>query len=62
MCLLCVEIAKDNMNIREAASAYIELEVDTDHNDELLQILKDKYGANELVDAVFEKYIEHQNK
>ena len=53
MCLLCVEIAKGSMNIREVARAYIEL-VDDSHTDEILTTIEDNYGKYPFLDALLD--------
>lgn len=45
MCLLCVEIAKGNMNAREVARAYVEQsEMDDEHIYEVMTEIVKHYG------------------
>jgi len=53
MCVFCVEIAKGNMNIKEVASAYMEL-VDDSHTDEILTAIEENYGRDTFLDAILD--------
>lgn len=51
-CALCVEIQKDSMTLREAARAYSEIVVSREHEEELQDILVEKYGLDNLFDEL----------
>jgi len=55
MCLLCVEIQKGNMTIKETARAYMELEK-SDHEKEILKIITEKYSEDDSVELFTEMF------
>jgi hypothetical protein len=52
MCLLCVEIQKDRMKLKEVVSAYKEMVVEKDHLKELDRVINDKYGQENFEEAL----------
>jgi hypothetical protein len=50
--MLCVEIQKDRMSLKEAAAAYREIVVDKDHVKELDKVIVDKYGQDDFEEAL----------
>lgn len=49
MCLLCVEIQKSRMTVREVASAYREFAIPEGHEDELHKTIETHYDKDEVV-------------
>ncbi len=54
MCLLCVEIQKGQMTIREVTRAYTEIKIPREHEAELLKVIEEKYDFEELFKLLVE--------
>lgn len=52
MCILCTEIAKQNMTIKEVARAFMEYQTDDAHIGDLVKTIHDNYDKTELLDEV----------
>lgn len=54
MCILCVEIQKQRMTLKEAVSAYREMVVDKAHLKELQESINERYGQDNFEEALQE--------
>ncbi len=52
MCLLCIEVAKGKMTVREIGRALMELDMDEDHSETFTEIYTEKYNLDELIDVI----------
>lgn len=50
MCLLCIEMMKGKMTIREIGRALMEIKLEDSHEDDFLKALSEKYTPSELFD------------
>lgn len=48
MCVLCVEIQKKNMNIKEVARAFREFDVPEGHTGDIIVAIEENYGVEKL--------------
>lgn len=62
MCMLCSEIAKEKMNVREAASAYVETEIASDHLTMLMDEIEKYYGKDQFTDEVVRLLIQRRKR
>ncbi len=53
MCLMCWEIQKDRMKVNEVVRALREFVPPKEHEEELQQVIFDKYGVEAVTEAVF---------
>lgn len=52
MCLLCTEIQKGNMTVREVARAWWELPAESDHTEEVANLIEGRYSKEEFVEEL----------
>ena len=63
MCVLCVEIQKQRMTVREVASAYREFAIPEGHEKELHDTIENNYDKDEVVGELAELEVtEHYKK
>jgi hypothetical protein len=48
MCILCIEIRKDKMTVKEIASAYMEMKIPPNHDTEIAKLLVEKQILEEV--------------
>lgn len=58
MCVLCVEIQKKSMSLRELARAYREFEAEELHKTDLFKEIEENYGINNLGQELEDLYLE----
>lgn len=62
MCMLCVEIQKQNMTKREVARAYREFSVPDGHMGDLMVEIEKNYGLDDVAKELSELYVEELTK
>ncbi len=56
MCLLCVEIQKQKMTVKEVARAYCEFDFPQEHTSEISDVIKKNYDMGEVIEALINLY------
>lgn len=59
MCMLCVEVQKQGMTVREVVSAYREFEFDDGHALDFFTKLSNSYDLSEVIDEMNKQLIPH---
>lgn len=62
MCMLCVEIQKERMNLKETARAFREMTVPESHQDEIMEVIQKQFGADKFLEAYAEQLWEQASK
>lgn len=62
MCMLCVEIQKKSMNVREVARAFREFDVPQDHTGDIMVAIEDNYGVEKVAKELNELFLEELAK
>lgn len=62
MCVLCVEVQKQRMTVREVARAFRETVVSNEHFDEVLETINKNYGTDEVAVELSDLYLEELAK
>ncbi len=52
MCIMCLEIQKDRMTLKEMGNALSEFVVEPGHIDELLNVAKTKFGPEQVMNEL----------